>query len=67
MLEVYRCWAPKMWATLCHINTRGKGWQSIDMQGENNKKRWGRRQGAAANAWGDHDTGSESQSGSNLG
>ena len=32
------------------------------MQGEDNKNRGGRRQGAAANAWGDHDTGSKSQS-----
>ena len=38
MLEVNRCWA-------------SKGEQSIDMQGEENKKRGGRGQGAAANAW----------------
>ena len=37
------------------------------MQSEDNKKRGGRGQGAAANAWGDHDTGSKSQSGVNLG
>ena len=37
------------------------------MQGEDNKKKEGRGQGMAANAWGDHDTGSKSQSGDNLG
>ena len=37
------------------------------MQGEDNKKRGGRRQGAAANAWGDNDTGSKSQSSGSLG
>ena len=36
------------------------------MQGKDNKKRGGRPQGAAVNAWGDHDAGSKSQSGSNL-
>ena len=36
------------------------------MQQEENKKRGGRGQGAAANAWGDHDTGLKSQSGNNL-
>ena len=41
--------------------------QSIDIQGEDNKKRGGSGQGAAANAWKDHHTGSKSQSGSNLG
>ena len=57
MLEVLRCWAPRVYATLCHIiTTRGRGEQSIDMQGEDNKKRVGRGQGAAANTWGDHDS-----------
>ena len=37
------------------------------MQGEDNKKRGESGQGVAANAWGDHDIGSKSQSGSNLG
>ena len=36
------------------------------MQGEDNKKERGRGQEAAANAWRDHDTGSQSQSGGNL-
>ena len=36
------------------------------MQEEDNKKRGERRQGAAVNAWGDHDTGSKSQSGDNM-
>ena len=37
------------------------------MQEEDNKKRGGRGQGVAASAWGDHDAGSKSQSGGNLG
>ena len=61
MLEVYRCWVPRVKATLCYSNTRGRG-----EQGEDNKKRGERRQGAATNAWEDHDTGSKSQSGSNF-
>ena len=36
------------------------------MQGQN-RKRGGRGQGVAANACGDHDTGSKSQNGINLG
>ena len=32
---------------------RSRGEQNIYMQGEDNKKRGGRGQGAAANAWGD--------------
>ena len=51
---LYRCCAPR-------------GEQSNDMQGEDNTRRGGRGQGAAANAWGDHDTGSMDQSGGNLG
>ena len=23
MLEIYRCWAPRVWATLCDSNTKG--------------------------------------------
>ena len=49
------------------VHTTGRGEQSIDIQGEDNKKRGKSWQGAAANAWGDHDTGSKSQSGGNLG
>ena len=41
--------------------------KSIDMQGEDNKKRGGRGKGAAANTWGDYDTGAKSQRGSNFG
>ena len=37
------------------------------MQGEDTKKRGERGQGAADIVWGDHDTGSKSQSGGNLG
>ena len=40
----------------------GRGEQSIDIQGEDNKKRGGSGQGAAANARGDHDTGLKNQS-----
>ena len=47
---------------LCH----SRGEKSICIQGEDNKKRGGSRQGPAANTWGDHDTGSKSQSGGNL-
>ena len=46
-----------------YTGTKGRGEQSIDIQGEDNKKRGGRGQGAAAHAWGDHDTGPKSQSG----
>ena len=46
------------------VYTKGRGEQSIDMQGENNKKRGERRQEVA---FGDNDTGSKSQSSSNLG
>ena len=53
-------------AAFCHSNIRGRGEQSIDVQREDNKKRGGRGQGAADNAWGDHDTGSKSQSGGNF-
>ena len=42
-----------MKATLCHSNTRVMGEQSVEMQGEDNKKREGREQEAAANACGD--------------
>ena len=52
---------------LCHSDTKGRGQSSTDMQGEDNEKRGGRRQGASANAWRDHDTGSNSQSGGTLG
>ena len=48
------------------VYTKGRGEQSIDIQGENNTKRGGSGQGAAANAWGDHVTGSKSQSGCYL-
>ena len=41
--------------------------QSIDIHRKDNKMRGGSRQGVAANAWGDHDTGPKSQNGSNLG
>ena len=34
---------------------KGRGEQSIDIQGKDNKKRGGSGQGAAANAWGDHE------------
>ena len=37
------------------------------MQKGNNVKKGGRGQGVAANAWGEHDTGSKSQSSGNLG
>ena len=56
-LEVYRCWAPNM----------PSSGQSIVMQGEDDKKRGRRGQRVAANAWGDHDTRSKSQSGGNFG
>ena len=49
------------------IYTKGRREQSIDIQGEDNKKRGGSGQGAAAIAWGDHDTRSKSQSGGNFG
>ena len=44
------------------VYTKGRGEQSIDIQGGDNKKRGGSGQGAAANAWGDHDTGRGSKS-----
>ena len=44
-----------------------RGEQSINIQGEDYKKREGRGQGATANAWGDYDKGSKSQSSGNLG
>ena len=49
------------------VHTKGREEQSTDTQGKDNKERGGSGQRPAANAWGDHDTGSKSQSGSNLG
>ena len=46
---------------LCHsIYTKGRTEQSTDIQGKDDKMRGGSGQGTAANAWGDHDTGSKS-------
>ena len=50
-----------------HPGTKGRGELSIAIHGEDNEKRGRSRQGAATNAWEDHDTGSNSQSSSNLG
>ena len=50
-----------------HPGTKGRGELSIAIQGEDNKKRGRSGQEAATNAWEDHDTGSKSQSSSNLG
>ena len=44
-----------------------RGEQSIDIYREKIIKREGSGQGAAANAWGYHETGSKSQRGGNLG
>ena len=49
------------------VYTKGRGEQSIDIHGEDNKKRGSSEQGAAANAWGNHDTVSRYKSGGNLG
>ena len=46
--------------------TNGRGEKSINIQGEDNKKRGESGQGVAANAWGDHDKGLNSQSNGNL-
>ena len=52
---------------LCNsIYTKGRAEQSIDIQGEDYKKRGRSGQGTAANEWGDHDTGSK-RNGGNLG
>ena len=52
---------------LRYATTRGRFEQSIDMQGGYDEKRWGREQRMAVDVWGEHDMGSKSQSGSNLG
>ena len=49
------------------VYTKGRGEQRIDIKAEDNTKRGENEQEAAENAWGDHDTGSKSQSGGNLG
>ena len=49
------------------VYTKRMGEQTIDIEGEDRKKRGESGHRAAANAWGDHDTGSKSQSGGNLG
>ena len=47
------------------VYTKGRGEQSIDIQGEDNKKS-GEGEGSGSKCMGDHDTGSKSQSGGNL-
>ena len=51
---------------IVYTNGRGEQRTCIDTQGDINKKRGGSGQGSAANAWGNHDTGSKSQSSCNL-
>ena len=54
-------------ATLCHSNTRHGEEKLLTRTEKIKKKERQKGQGAAANAWGDHDTESKSQRGSNLG